>query len=221
MQTAFYVWVFADKYLSCLTDVWQVHIDSLKRADLTAVLGEVARTSLVFEGQGPSREVALYTSHPSEVSLSPPSLVLSGTTPVRVSVTFRPVAAGDLNIKVNAVDVATREIVAAYLITTTTQYPIISKTFDVNVPRGELVSKKISYTNPYSSERKIMCSSSHSWLLRADPAEITLRAGETKFIGLRMQCGRGIAPRKLDALLFINEEHGKNEETVRLRVTIA
>jgi len=198
-----------------------VHIDSFRRADLSATLGEVATTSLIFEGQGNSREVTLHSSHPSEVSLSPESVILSGSNCNKVSLSFRPVVAGDLNVKVHAVDVVTHEIVAAYLITTSAQYPIISKTFDVTVPKGQLVSKKISYTNPYNSERKIVCSSSHSWLLRAEPAEMTLTAGETKFIGLRFHCSQTTAQRKLDTLLFINEEHGKNEETVRLRVTIA
>ncbi len=47
-----------------------------------------------------------------------------------------------------------QELVHALLVSADATPPLVSKTFDVEVPLGTVVNKKISYTNPYN-QRKV------------------------------------------------------------------
>lgn len=47
------------------------------------------------------------------------------------------------------VDVETRELVYALIVAAEAQGPLVTRTFEVELPAGTVANKKITYTNPY------------------------------------------------------------------------
>ena len=57
----------------------------------------------------------------------------------------RPLTVGTKQVQVHLVDLDTRELVAGWLVTTSSAAPIVSRTYDVDVTVGKSAHKKIAY----------------------------------------------------------------------------
>lgn len=68
-----------DRWLATPVQVWQVHLHSLQRVDVSCVTGQRTRLSLVLRGTQAVRRVQAFTSHPQELKVGP--WVLSGLSP--------------------------------------------------------------------------------------------------------------------------------------------
>lgn len=73
---------------------------------------------------------------------------------------------GSRKIQVHLVDVESMEIVGAWLATATAIPPVVTKTYDVDLPLGRPCHKRIAYANPWSSTRLFRLSSSDTTVLR-------------------------------------------------------
>lgn len=84
----------------------------------------------------------------------------------RVQVRFRPLSIGSQKIHLHLVDVDSMEIVGAWLATTTAMPPVVTKSYDVDLPVGRACHKRIAYSNPWSATRLFRLCSSDSAVFR-------------------------------------------------------
>jgi len=215
-----FVAVYRDKWGCRPLETWQVFLHSLRRVDLSAMVGQTCDSHVVVKGQGVSRRVRCYSSHPDELQVNPESFKLNGNGALsEMRLLFRPVAAGKMDILLHVVDAETRELVQSMILATSSQAPIVSKTFEVEVVAGTTLNKKISYTNPYQIPRVFSVRSTHPWLLHIKPERLDLPGSAKRPVGLTFD-GRASPASTEDVLIFINDEDDKNEECFRVRVRV-
>ena len=85
-------------------------------------------------------------SHAGETAFSPSEpfqLVPSAYN--KIEMVHRPLTVGTKQVQVHLVDLDTRELVAGWLVTTSSAAPIVSRTYDVDVTVGKSAHKKIAY----------------------------------------------------------------------------
>lgn len=63
-------------------------------------------------------------------------------------------------------DVDTKELISAWLLMATVSAPHVSRSYDVDVPVGVPLHKKIVFKNPWDVSRKFMLVSSDAALMR-------------------------------------------------------
>ncbi|GFR44041.1 hypothetical protein Agub_g5201 [Astrephomene gubernaculifera] len=214
----FYVLLYLDRLMARPVEVWQVFVHALRKVDMRAMIGQTSQASVVVRGVV-SRRVAAYTTHPDELTVSPDSFVLVGGALSELLLSFRPVAAGLRDIKVNLVDSESRELVYALLVAAEAQGPLISRTFEVELPVGAVANKKITYTNPYQQYRVFTLRSNQPWLVHFTPPRLQMPAGATRPVGLTFDA-RAATAGIVDALVFINDDEDKTEECMKIRVRI-
>lgn len=136
----------------------QVHVHWLNTHEMTAVIGQSNSTSVLLRGlPGTSRNVALFCSHPDELQLTPTRMRLPAAMQVEVKLRFHPLATGTLNMVVTVIDSDTRGLVDALLISTHARAPHVSRTFEVDLPVGTIVNKKVC------------CATSEGWRVGSMP----------------------------------------------------
>ncbi|CAM9648120.1 unnamed protein product [Choristocarpus tenellus] len=159
--------VYNDHHQTSLYEIWHVVIHSRLRLDIHSLLGQATPVDLVVRGDRYSRRVLASSSSPAEVFFNPPNAFqLVPGAYNRVSMSFRPLVTGSRKVHVHLVDSDSMELVAAWLATVTAMPPVVTKSYDVDLPRGRECHKRITYTNPWSSTRVFRLSSSDSSLLR-------------------------------------------------------
>ena len=65
----------------------------------------------------------------------------------------RPLRVGTKQITIHLVDLDTKELVAGWLVTTSSAAPVVSRTYDVDVTVGKSAHKKIAYVNKWDRAR--------------------------------------------------------------------
>ncbi|GIL84279.1 hypothetical protein Vretimale_15928 [Volvox reticuliferus] len=214
----FYVLLYLDRLMARPVEVWQVFVHALRKVDMRAMIGQTSQASVVVRGVI-SRRVAAYNTHPDELQVSPDSFVLVGGALTELLISFRPVAVGIKDIKINIVDSETRELVYAMLVTAEAQGPLITRTFEVELPVGTVANKKITYTNPYQHYRIFTLRSNQPWLVHFTPPRLQMPAGATRPVGITFDA-RAATAGIVDALVFVNDDEDKTEECLKIRVRI-
>ena len=67
------------------------------------------------------------------------------------------------------VDVESRELVYALIVAAEGLGPLVTRTFEMEIPVGAVANKKISYTNPYPAFRTFTMRCNQPWLLQVRP----------------------------------------------------
>ena len=67
----FFFLLYHDRYMASLKEVWRVVVHSTRRHDLHATMGQAVVSDLTLPGDGMSRRVQVFTSHPWEMSVRP------------------------------------------------------------------------------------------------------------------------------------------------------
>ncbi|XP_047581739.1 nephrocystin-4 [Lutra lutra] len=216
----FFVTVYADRWLATPVQVWQVHLHSLQRVDVSCVTGQRTRLSLVLRGTQAVRRVQAFTSHPQELKTDPRGVFALPPHAVQdLHVAVRPRRAGSRFIHLNLVDVDYHQLVASWLVCLSCRPPLISKAFEITLAAGDGkgANKRITYTNPYPSARTFHLHSDRPDLLQFREDSFQVGGGETYTIGLRF------APREStgeeEILIYINDHEDKNEEAFCVKVT--
>ena len=223
---AFYVCVYADKFLGRLVATWRVFVHAVPRVDISATMGQTAHAAMVVQGGATARRVTAFTSHRDELHASPESFELPAGALTEVNLTFRPLVPGRMDMMVHLVDTERRELVHSRLVATETRVPNVSKTFDVDLRRGARTHKKIAYTNPYPRSRTFHLRCTHPLLMHFRPERLDLDAQGTRPMGLTfepaeeweraMRAAGETGP--AEVMVFINDEEDKTEECFRIRV---
>ncbi|XP_076022240.1 nephrocystin-4 [Genypterus blacodes] len=215
----FFVMVFTDKWMSAPSQIWQVYVHFLERVDISCVTGQRTCQSLVLKGKHNIRKVQCFSSHPQEIEVEPDGVfVLPPAAVQELQLKVQPWRAGSRFLYVNAVDVEHRRLVTAWLLCLNVHRPVLSKAFEVSVPvgGGHGSSRKITYTNPYTSSRTFLMRSDHPDLLQFKENKFQIGGGESYTIGLCFvpsQCAGSV-----EMLVYVNNLEEKTEETFCVKV---
>uniref|UniRef100_A0A8P0SZG7 Nephrocystin 4 n=2 Tax=Canis lupus familiaris TaxID=9615 RepID=A0A8P0SZG7_CANLF len=215
----FFVAVYADRWLATPIQIWQVYLHSLQRVDVSCVTGQRTRLSLVLRGTRTVRRVQAFTSHPQELKTDPKGVFVlppHGVQDLHVGV--RPRRAGSRFIHLNLVDVDYHQLVASWLVCLSCRPPLISKAFEITLAagKGRGANKRITYTNPYPSQRTYHLYSDHPDLLQFREDSFQIGGGETYTIGLWFAPRQ--SPGEEEILIYINDHEDKNEEAFCVKV---
>ncbi len=149
----FYIVLYDDPYHATLHEIWRVVVQPMRSLDVHATLGQTRSTELVVRGDTYARRVRCYSSHPGEVMCVPSaSFQLVAGAFNKFEILYRPATLASSTMRVHMVDVDSRELVCAWLVRATASAPVVTKTYDVSVPRGHSSHKKISYTNQWEKK---------------------------------------------------------------------
>ncbi|XP_040922087.1 nephrocystin-4 [Toxotes jaculatrix] len=215
----FFVMVFTDKWMAAPSQIWQIYVHFLERVDVSCVTGQRTCQSLVLRGKQAVRKVKCFSSHPKEIEVDPEGVfVLPPAAVQELQLNVQPWRAGSRFLYVNAVDVENQRLVTAWLLCLNVHQPVLSKAFEVCVPvgGGRGSSRKITYTNPYTSSRKFLLRSDHPDLLQFKEDEFQVRGGESYTIGLRFAPSQ--SPGSVEILVYVNNLEEKTEETFCVKV---
>ncbi|XP_025768341.1 LOW QUALITY PROTEIN: nephrocystin-4 [Puma concolor] len=216
----FFVLVYTDRWLATPVQIWQIHLHSLQRVDVSCVTGQRTRLSLVLRGTQAVRRVRAFTSHPQELTTDPRGVFVlppRGVQDLHVGVTPR--RAGTRFIHLNLVDVDYHQLVASWLVCLSCRPPLISKAFEITLAAGEGkgANKRITYTNPYPTPRTYRLLSDRPDLLQFREESFQVGGGETYTIGLRFASRQSTGEEEI--LIYINDHEDKNEEAFCVKVT--
>nr|XP_024653974.1 nephrocystin-4 isoform X2 [Maylandia zebra] len=215
----FFVMVFTDKWMAAPSQIWQIYVHFLERVDVSCVTGQRSCQSLVLRGTQAIRKVKCFSSHPGEIEVDPAGVfVLPPAAVQELQLKVQPWQAGSRFLYVNAVDVEQQRLVTAWLLCLNVHRPVLSKAFEVCVPvgGGRGSSRKITYTNPYTSSRTFLLRSDHPDLLQFKEDKFQIGGGESYTIGLRFATSQ--SPGSVDILVYVNNLEEKTEETFCVKV---
>ncbi|TKS77236.1 Nephrocystin-4 [Collichthys lucidus] len=216
----FFVMVFTDKWMAAPSQIWQIYVHFLERVDVSCVTGQRNCQSLVLRGKQAIRKVKCFSSHPQEIEVDPEGVfVLPPAAVQELQLKVQPWRAGSRFLYVNAVDVEHRRLVTAWLLCLNVHRPVLSKAFEVSVPvgGGRGSSRKITYTNPYTSSRTFLLRSDHPDLLQFKEDKFQIGGGESYTIGLRFAPSQ--SPGSVEILVYVNNLEEKTEETFCVKVS--
>lgn len=140
-----------------------------------------------------------------------------------INVGVQPTKPGIKHYYLNVVDNEMSFLVHTWFINVNCKPPVVSKGFELTLPistGGTMANlssqKRVSYTNPYSTERVFILSTNRDDLLTFKERRVKFMANEQKTLALRF------LPNPLtgfvEIYVFINNENDTNEETFALRV---
>lgn len=149
--------------------------------------------------------------------------MLAANSVQEINVGVQPTRTGLKHYYLNIVDIESSTLVHSWFINANCRPPVISKAFELTLPISTATTnasfpsqKRVSYTNPYSTERVFLLSTNRDDLLGFKERRIKFSAGEQKTLALRF------LPNALtgfvEIYVFINNENDTNEETFALRV---
>ncbi|KAM8864014.1 nephrocystin-4 isoform 2-T2 [Spinachia spinachia] len=215
----FFVMVFTDRWMAAPSQIWQIYVHFLERVDVSCVTGQRSCQSLVLRGKQAVRKVKCFSSHPQEIEVDPEGVFLLPPAAVQeLQLKLQPWRAGSRFLYVNAVDVEQRRLVTSWLLCLNVHRPVLSKAFEVCVPvcGGRGSSRKITYTNPYTSSRSFLLRSDHPDLLQFKEEKFQIGGGETYTIGLRFAPSQSAG--SVEILVYVNNLDEKTEETFCVKV---
>ena len=213
----FYVLIFDDEHCSRLFELWHVVVQSRLRADVHATLGQAATSELVVRGDRHARVVKLYSSEPRETVFDPPSAFqLVPGAHNKIAVRHRPRAPGVRKMHVHLVDVDTHELVSAWLLTTAASPPMVTRTYDVEVPLGRISHKKIRYHNPWDRPRSFKLLSSDESIMTPKSEILQIPARGYEYI--RMVFKQPMRHGQHEAFLFLNDDQDQTEECFLVKI---
>ncbi|XP_056158185.1 nephrocystin-4 [Lampris incognitus] len=215
----FFVMVFIDKWQAAPAQIWQIYVHFLERVDVSCVTGQRTCQSLVLRGKQAMRKVKCFSSHPQEIQVDPAEVFALPPAAVQeLQLRVQPWRAGRRFFYVNAVDVEHQYLVTAWLLCLNVHRPVLSKAFEVCVPvgGGRGSTRRISYTNPYTSGRVFVLHSDHPDLLQFKEDQFQIGGGESYSIGLRFAPSQ--SPGTVEILVYVNDLDEKTEETFCVKV---
>ncbi|XP_062449132.1 nephrocystin-4 isoform X3 [Rhea pennata] len=215
----FFVAIYTDAWLAAPIQIWQFYLHSLQRVDVSCIVGQLTRLSLVLRGTQAIRKVKAYTSHPHELKVDPEGVFVLPPNGVQdLYLGVRPQKAGSRFIYLNLVDVEYHQLVSSWLVCVSCRQPLLSKAFEITLPAGggKGSNKRITYTNPYPSRRLYFLHTNRPDLLQFKEDAFEVGGGEVYTIGLRFAPSRNAGEEEI--LIHINDHEDKNEETFCVKV---
>ncbi|XP_077469932.1 nephrocystin-4 [Stigmatopora argus] len=216
----FFIMVFIDKWMAAPSQIWQIYVHFMERVDVSCITGQRTCQSLMLRGRQGARKVKCFASHPQEIEINPGGVFMLPSAGLQeLQLMVQPWQPGNRFLYVNAVDVEQRQLVTAWLMCLNVLRPVLSKAFEVCVPVNESrgTSKKITYTNPYTSSRTFLLHSDRPDLLQFKENTFKVDGGCTYSIGLRF--APSLSAGSVEILVYVNNLEEKTEETFCVKAT--
>lgn len=215
----FFVAIYTDPWLAAPLRIWQFHLHSLQRLDVSCTAGQLSRLAVPLRGTRTLRRVKAFCSHPHELKVDPAGVfILPPNGVLDLFVGVRPRRAGSRFLYLNLVDVECHQLLSSWLLCITCRQPLISKAFEITIPAGsgKGSNKRITYTNPYPTRRLYFLVTSRPDLLQFKEDSFEVAGGEVYTIGLRFAPSQSVGEEEI--LIHINDHEDKNEETFCVKV---
>ena len=220
---SFYILLYDDQYHCSLHELWHVMIQFRQRLDVHGPIGSNSIVDLVVRGDNfPRRARAFVSGTTDNVSIAPNAgFQLTPGAYNRIAVKFVPKSLGTRKLQLNLVDTDSRELISAWLLTTTATAPAVMRSYNVEVGAGKVVNKKIMFKNPWDGSRRFALSSSNKEVMRVRVEHVDVGPHSDCYLRLlfdgKGKRGGGVTE---DVFLFLNDEYsGENEECFMFRVT--
>eukprot|EP00736_Rhodelphis_marinus_P011703 Rmarinus@m.28387 len=219
----FFLIIYHDPYLSTIAETCLVFVHSLRRFDVSGLVGQTTTTPLLQHGlpthtrppSGPAH-VHCNSSHPMELAVSPASgMRLDPTSILEMSLQYRPLVQGKRDMQLNLVDSERRILVGSWLVSATAKLPMVQKEFSVDLKAKKALTKKLSYVNPYPQPRRFYLRTNQPNLLKFKEENMEIPPGGQRYIGLRFL--PSYREGSLDMYVFINDENDQNEECLCIK----
>jgi nephrocystin-4 len=160
-----------------------------------------------------------------EMSVDPSDKFMLPSNAVQeMNVAMQILTSGHRQYYLNVVDVDLSYLVRTWLICVNCKPPVVSKSFELTLPvatgmtmaKNVAAQKRVSYTNPYATEKCFYLSTNRDDLLSFNERRLKLAANQQKAMSLKFLPNpiRGF----VEIYVFINNENNTNEETFALRV---
>jgi Ca2+-binding EF-hand superfamily protein len=216
----FYIIIYDDHFQACVHECWHVVVQSRLRLDVNSSVGQSTPSELVIQGDKFARRVQLYSSHPAECDFDPNrNFQLVPGAFNRAACRFKMRSSGQHKVHIHMVDMDTKELVCAWLVTVNTNLPVITKVYDVQLPVGCTCSKKLSFTNQWDKTRRYKLLSSDEEIMRPRNAEVDIDARALGYMRLFFNPIETVGTHEV--LLFVNDEFDQNEESFLLKLHVS
>lgn len=219
---SFYILLYDDQYHSRLHEMWHVVIQYRQRLDVHGPIGSSSVIDLVVRGDQFPRRARAFISHSVDnISIAPNvGFQLTPGAYNRLAVKFVPRGLGTRKLQLNLVDTDSRELISAWLLTTTATAPPVMRSYNVEVSAGKVINKKIMFRNPWDTTRKFALSSSNADVMRPRVENVDVSPHSDCYLRLlfdaKKMASHGATE---DVFLFLNDEYsGQNEECFLFRV---
>ena len=220
---SFYVLLYDDQYHAKLHEMWNVIIQYRQRLDVHGPIGSSSVIDLVVRGdQFPRRARAFISQSVDNVSIAPNvGFQLTPGAYNRLAVKFVPRGLGTRKLQLNLVDTDSRELISAWLLTTTATAPPVMRSYNVEVSAGKVINKKIMFRNPWDTTRKFALSSSNPDVMRPRVENVDVSPHSDCYLRLLFDAKKMTSNGATeDVFLFLNDEYsGQNEECFLFRVS--
>ncbi|KAL5261371.1 hypothetical protein ACHWQZ_G007163 [Mnemiopsis leidyi] len=217
-MVSFLLLLYVDKNCYRPYQIWEIDLFSLKRVDMSAVVGSQKKFPVILRGTDSVRCVTCFSSHPSVIKVEPDrEFMLLPSTIQEVKLLYEPTDTGSHNYMVNVVDTKNRVVVERWMVHTTASLPVVSKTYEI--PLTTTVSathKNISFSNPYNTSKTFKLKCNKPELVRFKEEELVVASKESVNIGLIMSPLALSHPNYI--LVFVNDVQQKCEECFALRI---
>jgi nephrocystin-4 len=140
----------------------------------------------------------------------------------RIILNIHPRKLGNHRALINLIDVDSKELLSCWLVSIHAQAPAVMRTYDVEVPIGQVLYKKILFKNLWESHRKYIVSSSDENLMRSRNATVDVGPQGAAYLRLWFNSWpEGLAGVR-EVYLFLNDyDSGNNEECNLFRLHAA
>lgn len=220
---SFTLLLYDDPYQSSLSEVWDVVVQTRQRVDVHTNVGTAASVDLPVRGDKYARRVRCYASAAggtNSVAFQPDGVFqIVPSVYNRIALNYTPSNIGCARVQINLVDVDSRELMSAWLLTATASAPHVFRSYDVDVVAGRPTSKKIVFKNSWDIAKRYVLTSSQERVMKPRTPILDVAPLGSAYLRLTFSgvgAVEGGAP--VEVYLFLNDEHGQNEEAFLFRV---
>jgi hypothetical protein len=209
------VYIYNDKFCSSLQCVLKIIIESQLCIYTKSKVGLRMEHTLTMEADKP-RQVLLYSNNSRMVETTGEVYKLFPNSYNTLIVNVRTFERDYRKVRINAVDINTREMVKSWLMLIESEEPKVTRTEDINLIIDRGVTREIDFTNKLNKEVIFEFASSRPDLCKPRQSHIKVAARMTKrvefFFAPRRIKGKG------DCLIFINDEEYNFYESYRFKL---
>jgi len=217
-ERVFYLFFYDDPYLISLNEIWRIFIHPVQRIDINCILGQTNTTNLVIKGLSTPTAMQCFSNKCDELMVNPfTPFVMPANALSEINLNVKPKYVGLSETLLNIVDVQNKKLISTWSVISHSSPPNITKSFEITLPCGRYVNKRVTYTNPYQHPRLFYLKTNKESRLKFKESVLELNGGETQYIGLQFSpCN--IRQLVEDLLVFINDDNDRIEECLKIRI---
>ena len=212
---SFLVYVYNDKFCSGLQWVLRIVVESVFCIYTKSRVGLRMDHTLTMEGDK-SRQVILYSSNNRIVETTGEVVKLVPSTHNILNVSVRTYERDYKKVKINWVDVNTKELVRSWLILVESEEPKITRSIDIKLVIDRGVTREIDFENKLNKEAIFEFASTRPDLCKPKQSHVLVGPKATKRIEFFFPPKR--AKGKGECLIFINDEEYNFYESYRFKL---